>query len=256
MLYGLYHSAQGAQAQTLRIEVLSNNLANASTTAFKRDLALFQSHRPYDVENGGGVEPPGNQNALTGGITPAKVVTDYSAGPLVKTGGSFDLALTGPGFFQVSDGSRQFLTRNGQFTLNQNGEIVSAGSGMRVMSTSGTAITISSEATQVSIAADGTVTAMSNDGSTTQVGKLAVVQPGSNQQLQKVGNSLFAASGPVSQAGSDVAIKQGYIEGSDVNPVQEMLDLIQASRSVESNVNMMKLQDDALERLLQSAGGH
>ena len=78
MLYGLYQSAQGIQAQSSRIDVVANNLANAGTSGFKRDLAIFQSNRPYDLDHAGGSEPPGNQNALSGGVTTAQIATDFA----------------------------------------------------------------------------------------------------------------------------------------------------------------------------------
>lgn len=256
MLYGLYLSAQGAQAQATRLDVLSNNLANAGTAGFKRDLAIFQSHRPYDLENGGFSNAPGNQSALTGGVSPAKVVTDYSNGPLVHTGGALDVALSGPGFFQVSDGNQQFLTRKGQFSLSSSGELMLQNTGMHVLSNAGNAINVPPESSRIEIGGDGTVSSVSTDGARTQVARLGLVRPGSDQQLEKVGGSLFRASSSVSPAGSDLKVQQGFSEQSGVTPVSEMIEMVQASRMVEANVNMIKYQDDALDRLLQSAAPH
>jgi flagellar basal-body rod protein FlgF len=256
MLYGLYLSAQGAQAQGTRLDVLSNNLANASTSGFKRDLAIFQSHRPYDVENGGTSDAPANQSALSGGVTPAKVVTDFSNGPVVHTGGSLDVALSGSGFFQVSDGAQQFLTRKGQFALNAAGDLVLQNSGLHVLSSSGVPINVPAEATQLEIGGDGTLSTVGSDGSRTQVARLGLVRPASEQQLEKVGSSLFRTNAPVSPAGNDLQLEQGFVEQSTTQPVSEMIELIQASRMVEANVNMIKFQDDALDRLLQSATPH
>jgi flagellar basal-body rod protein FlgF len=256
MLYGLYLSAQGAQAQATRLDVLSNNLANAGTTGFKRDLAIFQSNRPYDIENGGFSNAPGNQSALTGGVTPAKVVTDYSEGPLVHTGGALDVALTGPGFFQVSDGKQQFLTRKGQFTLSSTGELMLQGSGMHVLSNAGNTINVPAESARVEIGSDGTLSSVGADGTRTQLARLSTVRPNSDQQLEKVGGSLFRTDSSVSPTTSDSKLQQGFIEQSGVTPVSEMIDMVQASRMVEANVNMIKYQDDALDRLLQTAAPH
>lgn len=256
MLYGLYQSAQGIQAQSSRVDVIANNLANAGTSGFKRDLAIFQSNRPYDLEHGGGSDPPGNQNALSGGVSTAEIATDFSAGPLVRTGSAYDVALTGRGFFQVNDGRQNYLTRNGQFTVSPSGELVAQGSGMRVQSTSGQPIVIPPEATRVEIGPDAMVGWVAFDGERTQIAKLAVVQPPSESQLQKSGNSLYRYGGNVVPAGPDVQVKQGYVEGSGVKPVSEMVEMIQASRAVEANVNMIKFQDDALDRLLQAATPH
>ncbi len=256
MLYGLYHSAQGIQAQSSRVDVIANNLANAGTSGFKRDLAIFQSHRPYDVENGVTSEPPGNQNALSGGVSAAQVATDFSTGPMTRTGSTYDVALTGRGFLQVSDGQQKYLTRNGQFTVATNGELVAQGSGMRVQSSAGGPISIPPEAMRIEIADDGTLTSIGGDGAQTQIGRLALVQPASEAQLQKMGNSLYKANGDVSPASADLQVRQGYLEGSGVSAVSEMVQMIQASRAVEANVNMIKFQDDALDRLLQAAAPH
>ena len=257
MLYGLYQSAQGIQAQSSRIDVVANNLANAGTSGFKRDLAIFQSNRPYDLDHAGGSEPPGNQNALSGGVTTAQIATDFSAGPLARTGSAYDVALTGRGFFQVNDGRQNYLTRNGQFTVSTAGELVTQSSGMRVQSNNGQPITIPAEATRVEIGTDGMVSWVGPDGDHTQITKLAVVQPPSESQLQKSGSSLYRYSGNVSPAaGPAVQVKQGYLEGSGVKAVSEMVEMIQASRAVEANVNMIKFQDDALDRLLQAATPH
>jgi flagellar basal-body rod protein FlgF len=256
MLYGLYQSAQGIQAQSSRVDVIANNLANAGTSGFKRDLAIFQTNRPYDLDHGGGSDPPGNQNALSGGVTTAEISTDFSAGSLVRTGSAYDVALTGRGFFQVNDGRQSYLTRNGQFTISPSGELIAQGSGMRVQSNIGQPVTIPPEATRVDIGADGMVSWVGTDGDQTQIGKLALVQPPSDNQLQKFGNSLYRYSGNVLPAGPDAQVKQGYVEGSGVKPVSEMVEMIQASRAVEANVNMIKFQDDALDRLLQAATPH
>jgi flagellar basal-body rod protein FlgF len=243
MLYGLYTSAQGIQAQSFRVDVIANNLANASTAGFKRDLAIFQSHRPYDVENGLSSEPPGNQNALSGGLSTSQVATDFSTGPMTHTGATYDVALTGHGFFQVSDGQQRYLTRNGQFTVATNGDLVAQGSGMRVQSNVGGPISIPADAVRVEIADDGTLSTVGTDGA-------------SEGQLQKIGNSLYRTDGSVSPAGPDLQVRQGYVEGSGVSAMSEMVQMIQASRAAEANVNMIKFQDDALDRLLQAAAPH
>jgi len=256
MLYGLYQSAQGIQAQSSRVDVIANNLANASTTGFKRDFATFQSSRPYDVEHGGTSEPPGNQNAFSGGVGAAQVETDFSSGPLTRTGATYDVALTGHGFFQVSDGQQKYLTRNGQFTVGANGDLVTQSTGMRVLSSAGAPIPIPTESVRMEIGADGTLTSIGNDGERTQIAKIGLVQPASDNQLQKLGNSLFRNQGSVAPAAADLQTKQGYLEGSGVNALKEMVEMVQASRAVEANVNMIKFQDDALDRLLQAATPH
>src|SRR5258708_27594663 len=109
MIQGLYLSGQGAQIQTLRQDVIANNLANASTTAFKRELFMAQAHAPYDVEQGRPTWLPGNLDNLPGGVTPAGTSTDFAQGEPTHTNGAFDLAMQGKGFLKVTNRQESFL---------------------------------------------------------------------------------------------------------------------------------------------------
>ena len=252
MIYGLYLSAQGAQAQSTRLDVIANNLANASTTGFKRDLAIYQAHPPYDVEHGKSDPGPEGWDDQAGGLTLAGVVTDHSNASLVKSGGTYDVALAGPGYFQVANDREQLLTRNGQFTVSQNGELVND-TGLRVLNESGGPIAIPPNAQNIQIAGDGTVNATFENGATAPIARLAVVQPADVGSLEKVGNSMFRAPKGVAPAGPQTFVRQGFLESSGTNSVMEMLEMIQTTRAFETNINMIKHQDEALGRLLQSA---
>jgi flagellar basal body rod protein FlgG len=251
MLYGLYLSAQGASAQSTRLDAIANNLANASTHGFKRDLAVFMAHRPFDLEYGGSADPPGNLNTSTGGVSPAGVVTDFSTGPIVPTGGTWDIALAGEGFLRVSDGQQQFLTRNGRLTVNAQGELITGEHGLEVLNAGGGGITVPADATEFQIAADGTIYA----GSATErtvIGQLDVVVPQSLANLEKHGQNLYRASGPLEPAGARAQVRHGFLEASGTQPVTEMMHMIEASRALETNINMIRFQDEALGRLLQA----
>ncbi len=254
MIYGLYLSAQGAQAQSSRLDVVANNLANASTTAFKRDLALFQAHAPE--RNPAEGEPPEPLEHATGGVSLAGVVTDFRDGPLVQTGGPLDIALRGPGFFVVSDGTQQFLTRNGQLVRDASGRLVLQDTGHALLNTAGLPIQVPEEAVRLEIVPDGTVVAVNSDGTRSELGRIDVVMPKSLRELKKVGNSLYRPTGQtvsLSQTGG-FQIRQGFLEGSDVQPIREMMELIEASRAFEANLNLIRTQDETLGQLLQSAG--
>lgn len=252
MIYGTYLSAQGAEFQSKRLDVLSNNLANASTTGFKRQLALAQAHAPFDVENGSQHAPPGNLNESTGGVTLAGVATDFSDAAMIPTGGTYDVALTGPGFLHVSDGEQEFLTRNGQLTVNSLRELVTLGTGAAVLAVGGSPITIPKDVSSVEITSDGTILGRKADGSTSTIDQLALVRPKSFDELQKVGNSFYRTDGEVLPVSSGVSVQQGFLEASGTQPVIEMVELIGASRAFETNINMIKFQDEALGQLLQS----
>lgn len=251
MLYGLHLSAQGARAQSTRLDVIANNLANASTSAFKRGLAVFQAHKPYDVKNGLSESVPGALNQSTGGTTVAGVYTDRSGGPLVETANQLDVAILGQGYLQVVDGNDQkFVTRKGSFAVNESGELVMAGSGHRVLDEGGSPIALDIQGGPITFAADGTVSQIVN-GIVAARGKLAIVQPGANDPLEAIGGGLYRPASEMTPA-ENATIRQGVLEGSGVQPVKEMLSMIEASRTFETNINMLKFQDEALGRLLQS----
>ena len=255
MIYGLYHSAQGAESESLRLGVVANNLANASTNAFKRDLAIFQAHRPFDLENGSGNEPRHNLNELSGGMSLVDVATDFSNGTLLQTGGTYDVALGGPGFLRVSDGDQEFLTRDGRLSVDENGELVTHDGAFQVLGVSGGTITIPNNATDVEISSNGTLFAINQAGGTltrTELDQLDIVRPESTGDLVKIGNSMYQFDGTPVSAHDETEIRQGFLEASGSRPVTEMLELIEASRAFETNINMMKFQDESLERLLQS----
>src|SRR5262245_26585479 len=124
MIYGLYLSGQGVQVQSARQDVVANNLANASTNSFKRDLATAQAHLPYDARRGRPTWLPGNLDNMPGGVSAGETVTDFAQGPLAKTTSTMDVAISGKGFLHVTDGRQKYLTRDGQLSLNANNQLV------------------------------------------------------------------------------------------------------------------------------------
>ncbi|MEZ6046903.1 MAG: flagellar basal-body rod protein FlgF [Planctomycetaceae bacterium] len=252
MLYGLYLSAQGANAQSQRLDVIANNIANASTSGFKRDLAIFRQLDPHDIALGLNDELPHRLNDQTGGLILDEVVTDYGNAPLNETNSDLDVAITGPGFLQVSNGNEQFLTRDGQMTLNNNGELVTHNGGLQVLNAAGVPITIPPNTTEVGISSTGAVSVSIDGRSMVPLAQLGVVTPRDFKQLEKLGNNLYTSHGPVGPATPDVMVKQGYLEASSVEPVSEMLQMIETSRAFESNLNMAKYQDESLGALLGS----
>ncbi len=252
MIYGLYLSAQGAQNQTLRLQTIANNVANADTTGFKRDLAVFQDYLPYDVEHGYPNSPPGDLNKSTGGTSIATTHTDFTEGPLYQTDVPFDVAITGPGFLQVRRGPETFLTRNGGLTVNDLGELVTQDQGLPVLSTRGSSVIVPKGIKTVNIGTDGKITAANAEGENIALGQLNVVKPASLASLEKVGGSLYRSSGQLQPAGPGVQLRQGYLEASGVNPISETVQMIETSRAFETNINMIRFQDETLSHLLQS----
>lgn len=246
MIPGLYLSAQGAQIQQLRQEAISNNLANASTASFKRDMIRAQSHLSYDAAKGGASRLPHNQNDLPGGVTPFDVATDFSQGQLVDSKNQFDVAFAGKGFLQVLDGKRNLLTRDGQLAISPDGTLVTRDHGYPLQSpNNGGPITGLDPALPITVEADGLIRQGGGE-----VGRLAMIEPADYQMVQKVGLNLYSNASKVVPAPAETELKQGLTEQSGVKPVSELTELIEASRAFEANVNLIKHQDDALGRLL------
>lgn len=247
MIYGLYLSGQGAQLQTVRQDVVANNLANASTTSFKRELLTARAHLPFDSAQGTRTWLEGNLDNLPGGVTSGGTSTDFSQADLTRTQGAFDVAIQGKGFLKIANGKETYLTRNGQLAIGAQNQLVTRDQGYNVLSAAGTPLAGLDPERPIDVLPDGTVMQGDND-----LGKLALVEPQKYTDLTKIGRNMFTAAGKVSPASPETIVKQGYLEDSGVRPVASMMELIESSRTLEANVNMIKTQDDSLERLLQS----
>lgn len=253
MIYGLYLSAQGAEAQTLRQAVLANNLANAQTTAFKRDVPLFRAHLPFDALHQTPCDVPPEIEMQTGGVTLSGTVTDFAQGPLEVTQRELDVAIMGPGFLNVAVGRERLLTRNGKMSLGPEGVLVTADHGHPVLDVSGQAIQIPEGFRQVSIAHDGLISATAPGGQVEILGQLGVVEPADLARLTKEGNGFYSAQTPVAPA-VNAQVRQGILEGSTTDPVHGMVDLIETSRAFEMNMNLIRYQDEMLGQLISSVG--
>ena len=249
MSYGLYISAEGAQVQSKRLEVLANNLANVNTPGFKRDAATFQARLAEAILQGQDYFGSGSINDLGGGVKIRNVMTDFSSGKIKQTGDQFDLAIGGQGFFQVLRGTEKLLTRAGNFSLDANHQLVTQ-QGYPVLGTSGSSITLDPALGMPEFAKDGRVFQILGD-LRTQVAELALLNPSSMGDLVKTGENLFS---PLAQLvpvpAAQRMIHPGYLELSGVKPILEMMELIEASRAFEANVNLIRNQDSMLGSLI------
>lgn len=249
MPYGMYISAEGADLQATRLEVLSNNLANVNTVGFKRDVPNFQARLAEAVEQGLVSAGQGEREDIGGGVMLNGVETDFSAGTLKDTGGQFDLAINGQGFFQLAVGNEQLLTRAGNFSIDANNQLVSQ-QGFPVLSSDGAPITIDPALGEIEFGRDGKVSQVLGT-SRTEVGQLGLFQPASLGDLAKRGENMFAPLAAVTPvAPEDRSVLAGYIEQSGVEPTTEMMDLIEASRFFEANVNLIQNQDQMMDSLI------
>jgi flagellar basal-body rod protein FlgF/flagellar basal-body rod protein FlgG len=244
MPYGLYISAEGANVQGRRLEVIANNLANVDTVGFKKDLAVFQARYAEGIKQG--LVPPdtGAIENEGGGVMSVETVTDFSSSPLKRTGRPLDMAVRGDGFFMVDKGGEKFLTRAGDFRLTEQGALVTQ-QGYPVLNTDGTPVVISPDAGAWEFVSDGTIR---QQGAAQQ---LALMMPKSPGDLAKVGENLFrplAETTPVDPTRRGVTNE--YLETSGVQPTTEMVEMITASRVFEANTKMMQTQDEMLSGLV------
>lgn len=252
MLYGLYLSAQGAESQAMRQGVLANNLANAGTNAFKPDVAVFRAYFPYDIANNEPQRGPDSIDLETGGVALDGTITDFSQGSLKPTGKSTDAALLGDGFYQVQMGNETLLTRDGSFELNAEGLLVHAGTGAPMLDPNGDEIEIAPEIVDLQINDAGGISGVGPGGLVVPLSQLAVVVPTRLTELQKRGDGMYSTKLPVAEAPPETRVRQGFVEASNADPMQGTMELIEVSRGFESNVNMMRMQDEMLGRLLQA----
>jgi flagellar basal body rod protein FlgG len=241
----MYLSAEGAQVQATRMEVIANNLANVNTPGFKRDVASFQARLAEAILQGEDQVGTGTTNQVGGGTMMGDVQTDYSVGTLKHTNIPTDFAIAGDGFFEVRSADNEvLLTRAGNFTVNSLGELVTQTGRHHVLNADGAPITILPDAPWH----------VSQDGFVMQGGAgtpLSVVMPQSLHDLTKVGENLFRPGEQVTQLDlPQRSVRQGYVEMSSVSPTTEMMTLIETSRAFEANTKLIQHQDELLEALI------
>lgn len=243
MPYGLYISAAGAHVQSQRVEVLSNNIANANTPGFKRELAVLQARNAQAIEQGEDYPGTRSINNLGGGVFMRETLTDFSPGVLKQTQRPADLAIDGDGFFMVEKAGKRLLTRAGNFEIAPDGRLIGPGNS-QLLSEDGAPILLDPSAPW-SIDPSG---AVNQEGTITNI---AIVKPRSTGDLTKAGENLFQAAGSVSPIDpTERRVRSGYLEHSGAHPIKEMTQLIEASRAYEANIRMIQNQDQTLGSLI------
>ncbi|MDI3279769.1 MAG: flagellar basal-body rod protein FlgF [Bacillota bacterium] len=258
MLRGLYTAASGMLLEKTRTDVIANNLANVNTTGFKRDSLLTEAfpqlllHRLDDpVQQMPLVPwPPVDLRPPVGWVGVGAAVqgtaTDFTQGQLVVTDNPLDVALVGRGFLVVEERGGLRYTRNGSLALDSEGYLVTS-EGARVLGLNGP---VAVSGSKIQITAEGEVLV---DGA--YVDTLQVVDFPEPAGLVKEGDSLYratAAAGAPQPAEAEV--RQGVLERSNVNSIQEMIDLIAATRAYEANQKMVLTQDQLLGKAVNEVG--
>ena len=256
----LWVSKSGLSAQNTRLTTISNNLANVSTNGFKRDRAAFQDLL-YQIDRQPGGQSSQNTELPSGlqlgtGVRVVATQKQFTEGNIEITEQALDVAVNGRGFFQVlnPDGSVSY-TRDGQFQLNNAGQLVNA-QGLTIEP----AITIPDGTQTITIGMDGVVGVVdAATGTTTQIGNLTLADFSNPAGLEAQGGNLFretAASGAPVQGeagqGGFGTLIQGAIEGSNVNVVEEMVNMIETQRAYEMNSKVISTVDQMLQYASQN----
>ena len=259
MIRSLWIAKTGLDAQQTQLDVISNNLANVGTAGFKRARAVFEDLLYQTVRQPGAQSSQQTQLptglTLGTGVKPVATEKIFTQGNLQQTGNNLDVAINGSGFFQVQlpDGTTGY-TRDGSFHLDAQGQLVTS-SGYALQP----ALTIPANALTVTVARDGTVT-VTQPGQTnpTQVGALQLANFINASGLQAQGENLYietASSGTptTNTPGTNGlgTLSQGYVETSNVNVVEELVNMIQAQRAYEINSKAVQTSDQMLQRLSQ-----
>jgi flagellar basal-body rod protein FlgG len=257
MLRSLYTAATGMEAQQLKMDVISNNLANTSTTGFKKVRAEFEDLLSETMRGAaapdprGGTAPSPLQVGL--GVRTGSTTRSFSQGDLATTNNPLDVAIAGAGFFRVARPSGEFAyTRAGNFQMDSTGRLVTQ-RGELV----DPAITIPTDAIHVQIQQDGTVLAQVPGKSAPEtLGQLQLFTFPNPAGLEAVGGNLLvetAGSGQAVQAQPGQlgagTLSQGCLEGANVKAVEEMIDMISTQRAYELNSKVIQTADQMLQRL-------
>ena len=253
MSNAMHVAKTGLNAQNKRMQVISNNLANVNTTGFKRDRATFEDLLYQTVRRAGG-QVTADAQAPTGLMlgTGTRILATqkiHAQGNLMQTQNALDLAINGQGFFQILQPDGQIAyTRDGAFNITANGDVVTH-SGLLLQP----AITIPQNAASITVGNDGTVSVALFDGTEQQIGNLQVARFVNAPGLEPLGQNLYkqtGASGPpvLLQPGLNGAgsLMQGALEASNVNVVEEMVNMIETQRAYEVNSKAISAVDGML----------
>jgi len=256
----LWVAKTGLDAQQTRMNVISNNLANVSTTGFKRDRAVFEDLLYQNVKQPGG-QTTNNTLSPTGlmlgtGVKINATEKLHLQGNLINTQSPLDLAIMGGGFFQIQmpDGTTSY-SRDGNFKINNTGQVVTA-SGFPLVPN----ITVPENAASVTFGQDGTVSVeIVAGGGSQNIGQVQIARFVNPSGLKPIGNNLFEVSQASGVAQVLVpglngagALKQGSLEASNVNVVEEMVNMIETQRAYEINSKAVSAVDGMLKFLNQN----
>jgi flagellar basal-body rod protein FlgG len=234
-------------SESIRTNVISNNLANVNTTGYKRDETVnseFEKALLSRIHDGEEVPKIGE---LGHGTFVDEIFTEHSQGSFVETGNNLDLAIAGSGYFAIDMPQGVRYTRDGSFVRAGDGTLVTH-EGRAVLNQQGQPINIP-DGGQISISPDGNIFV-----DNTPVDTLQFVEFGDERNLRKIGENLYEAANGEQAAQASGTIEQGLLERSNVNVVSEMIKLINAYRAYEANSKSVVTQDSLLDKAVNNVG--
>lgn len=224
------------------MDIVANNIANIDTNGFKVESLVQKTDPAEPAMTLGGPRP-------VKFVAPDGVARDFGQGTMVQTGGPLDMAIEGKGFFQVQTPDGPRFTRDGRFTTDTTGKLVTQG-GQAVLDESGGEIVIDGEKGAVAIGPDGSMS-QGNE----RVGKVGVFQFANAGVLSKTGDNLFKnASNLAATPATDAKVRQGFLESSNVKPVLEITRMVEVSRAYEQTAKMMDSEADLSRRAIERLG--
>ena len=268
MVRALYTAASGMTAQQLNVDTISNNLANVNTVGYKKETTNFKSLLYTNLrgpESEAVKETTPSINQVGHGVRALANSRNYSSGTLQQTDNATDMAIVGNGFFAIDNDGEELYTRDGSFRfamLEDGGSYALVTSdGYTVLSTEDESIIIGNEVSteDLVIGKDGTVYYLDEDGIRMDVAQIKIVQFANREGLEATGNNLYkstAASGEPMVEGDDdtltrSTLRTGYLEGSNVQLAEEMVNLIIAQRAYEVNSTAIQTADDMMKQANQ-----
>ncbi len=219
------------------MQAVANNIANASTTGYRKEGIIFSEH----------VERLGDDAPSLSMARAAGRVTSPEQGAMVRTGGTFDIAIQGDGFFVLETEAGERLTRAGSFTPDAAGELVDP-QGNRLLDAGGAPIFVPPQAGDVVVGADGTLSA---DGF--PIAQIGIAVPAQGTQVTREAGVRFAPDGPIEPL-PDATVKQGYLEDANVDPVAEIARMIEVQRAYELGQKFLEREDERVRGVIQTLG--
>lgn len=232
---GYYAAGAALMARTQELDTIANNLANVSTTGYRAEKETFSAVLANSSASGNSdINRAMNDYGVMSGTT-----LDLSQGAMQKTGNELDMAIQGPGYFVVQTAGGQVYTRDGSFQVSAKGQLVTA-SGDPVLGDKGAIPMVPGP---ISVGPDGT---LSSNGAL--FGKLKIVEFPAGTELESLGSSYYSAPAASAQPATASAVEQGVLEGSNVNPIMAMVQLVTAQRSAQTMQHALSMFSSEMDK--------